>query len=314
MKYAITSVKDYEALNFEKKSLFDVAKKYFEEVMLIDTRKVTYKFIRGLETPILKHKGNEITNLSAVHIRSTKNREASTALLAHTLILCGCILNDPVSRFNAGFASKLLSTTTRFKNKTGSSSFLAFEHESTLELLDEIEKSDMFPLIVKPIRGSKGTGVELLENKKKAVRYSKEFFETRESEDSPIFFQKYITFVAEYRAFVIDKKVIDLVRKVKMPHAIVANAAQGGKFINEKNKEVENYVSNNLTEDGIYGVDVAVDNNGDIHIIETNRAPMWKTFEEATKINVAETIVSDTLKKIKEKQKDTEKEKDINDN
>ena len=47
----------------------------------------------------------------------------------------------------------------------------------------------------------------------------------------------------------------------------------------------------NVKLEGILGVDVARDSEGKLHIIETNRAPLWREFERATKINVAWEIV-----------------------
>lgn len=307
LTYGVVTANEYEDLNYEKKCLFDTAKKYFDDVLLIDTHKVYYKFIRGNELPIIIYGKKDISNLSAINIRSTKNREASTALLAHSLNLCGCVLNDPVTRFSVGYASKLLSTSKRFKNKTGSSSFLAFDLESSKNLIKDIHKEKLFPLVAKPIGGSKGIGVVLIKNKKEANEYAEEFFEHRATDDTPIFLQTFVRFVKEYRIMVIDKKAVNIVRKIKPEDKITANAAQGGIFVKEENDAIIEFVTNNLTEEGIYGVDVAVDENGDFHIIEANRAPMWETFEETLVENIAEIIVQDALEKIEKKKLEKEK-------
>lgn len=283
-------------LNYENKAIYDSASKYFDLVYLLDTRKISFQFIRGKGEVIIKHLDEDISDLSALNIRGTRNREASTSILAHSLNYNGCILNDPVSRFRVGYASKLLSTVSRYKYNTGTSSFLAFDLESCLTLLKDIKLLNVFPLIVKPIKGSKGKGIKELSDYAAALEFVHSYFQDRVDKDLPILFQEKMNFISEYRVFVIDRKVIDIALKTPSRGKIVANAAQGAIFSKSRNDEIVKYVESTIRDDGIYGIDVAVDETGEKHIIEANRAPLWETFEKTTGISISELIVKKALK------------------
>ena len=134
------------------------------------------------------------------------------------------------------------------------------------------------------------------------LAYTNQFFEERTDADMPIFFQTYVAFVKEYRIFVIDKKIIGLVVKLKQKGQIVANAAKGATFIPIETPQqvIVEFILDNVS-DGIYGVDVAIDTAGGIHLIEANMSPNWKAFQQATGIDVAAVIIQDTLRKIHDK-------------
>lgn len=300
LTFGIVTINSYPELNFEKRALYDHASKHFKEVLLIDPRKVSYYFIRGTEKPIILYQGRNIANLSALHVRSIQKIGISTSILAHALNICGCVLNDPVRRFRSGYGSKLLTTVGQYANNTGSSSFIAFDLESTYQLITTIAHKMLFPIIVKPINGRQGEGIYILPNPQEMKAYTDRFFHLRPRPDIPIFFQTYVPFVKEYRAFVIDRKVLGMVLKVKQKGTVMANAAQGALFLPENNQKVADFLANQLS-DGIYGVDVAIDKIGDIHIIEANVAPNWQAFQQATGIDVAAVLVQDALRKIEER-------------
>ena len=302
LTFGIVTINTYAKLNYEKQAIYDDAVKHFKHVLLIDPRKVSYQFIRGAKKPIIRYLGKNIANLSALHIRSFKNIATATSMLAHSLDACGCILSDPIHRFRAGHSSKLLSTVGRYEDQSGSSSFIAFDLKSTLQLIAIIEEKKLFPMIVKPIDGRQGEGIYLLKTATEMRDYTNQFFEERVDSDVPIFFQTYITFVKEYRVFVIDRKIIGLVVKIKKKGVIVANAAKGATFIPIENPQqvIVEFVLDHLSN-GIYGADIAIDISGGIHLIEANASPNWKAFQQATGINVAEVIIQDTLRKIKDR-------------
>ncbi len=303
LSFGILSVNPYEQLNYEKQAIYDNAVKHFKKVLLIDPRQICYQFIRGKEKPIINYKGKNISNLSAIHIRGFSKMPTATSILAHSLDLCGCILSDPPYKFKAGFNSKMLMTIGQFEDDTGSSSFIAFDRESTLRLISTITNKKLFPMIAKPINGRQGEGIFLLETEKEMMDYTDKFFKERDGPDFPIFFQTYMNFVKEYRVFVIDKSIIGIVSKTKKKGSIMANAAKGAVFIQAHNQEIVEFVLDNVS-DGIYGIDVAIDDSGNIHLIETNGSPNWKSFEATTGINVAEVIVEDTLRKVLEKEQE----------
>ena len=302
LSFGIVTINSYSGLNYEKQAIYDNAVKHFKNVLLIDPRKVSYQFIRGTQKPIIRYLGKSLANLSALHIRGGKKIANSTSILAHSLDFCGCIISDPVSRLKTGYGSKLLSTIGRHEDDSGSSSFIAFDLENTLKLISSIELKKLFPIIVKPINGKQGEGIYLLKTAGEMLAYTNQFFKLRVDSDIPIFFQTYVSFIKEYRIFVIDKKIIGLVVKVKKKGEIVANAAKGATFIPIENPQqvIVEFILDHLSN-GIYGVDVAIDTMGGIHLIEANTSPNWKAFQQSTGIDVAAVIIQDTLKKINNK-------------
>ncbi len=299
LTFGIVTINSYAKLNYEKRAIYDNAVKHFKKVLLIDPRKVSYQFIRGAKKPIIRYLGKNLANLSALHIRGVKSIANSTSILAHSLDFCGCIISDPTPRFKAKNGSKLLSTIGQYEDQSGSDSFIAFDLESTLKLITSIEEKKLFPMIVKPISGRQGKGISLIKTAAEMLAYTNNFFKERTDSDTPIFFQTFVAFVKEYRIFVIDKKIIGLVVKVKKKGEIVANAAQGATFIPIENPQqvIVEFILDHMAN-GIYGVDLAIDTTGGIHLIEANTSPNWKAFQEATGIDVAAVIIQDTLDKI----------------
>lgn len=302
LTFGIVTINSYSELNYEKQAIYDNAIKHFKKVLLIDPRKVSYQFIRAAKKPIVRYLGKNIANLSALHIRGVKNIANSTSILAHSLDACGCVISDPIHRFKTGYGSKLLSTVGQYEDQSGSNSFIAFDLKSTLKLIASIEAKKLFPIIVKPINGRQGEGIYLLNTAAEMLTHTNHFFKQRTDSDIAIFFQSYVSFVKEYRIFVIDRKIIGLVVKVKRKGEIVANAAKGARFIPIENPQqvIVEFILDHLSN-GIYGVDVAIDTTGGIHLIEANRSPNWKAFQQATGIDVAAVIIQDTLKKIHNK-------------
>ncbi|MFK7981099.1 MAG: RimK family alpha-L-glutamate ligase [Saprospiraceae bacterium] len=302
LTFGIVTVNSYSELNYEKQAIYDNAVKHFKHVLLIDPRKVSYQFIRGAKKPIIRYLGQNLANLSALHIRGANKIANSTSILAHSLDFCGCIISDPIYKFSTSSSSKLLATVGQYEDHTGSSSFIAFDLENTLALIASIEAKKLFPIIVKPINGRQGNGIYLLKTAAEMLVYTNQFFEQRTDSDIPIFLQTFVAFVKEYRIFVIDKKIIGLVVKIKQKGQIVANTAKGATFIPIENPQqvIVEFILDHLS-DGIYGVDVAIDTTGGIHLIEANRSPNWKAFQQATGIDVAAVIIQDTLRKINDK-------------
>ena len=302
LTFGIVTINSYPNLNYEKQAIYDNAVKHFKQVLLIDPRKVSYQFIRGAKKPIIRYLGENLANLSALHIRGSSKMANSTSILAHSLDYCGCVINDPIYKFKTKSGSKLLATVGQYEDHTGSSSFIAFDLESTLKLITSIEAKKLFPIIVKPINGRQGNGIFLLKTAAEMLAYTNQFFDERTDADMPIFFQTYVAFVKEYRIFVIDKKIIGLVVKLKQKGQFVANAAKGATFIPIETPQqvIVEFILDNVS-DGIYGVDVAIDTAGGIHLIEANMAPNWKAFQQATGIDVAAVIIQDTLRKIHDK-------------
>jgi glutathione synthase/RimK-type ligase-like ATP-grasp enzyme len=295
---------DLSKLNREAQQLYQFALDKFKNVVLIDPQSVHYEFIRGVSIPKIIYKDEDISYLDYLIVRGTRNAESSISILVHTLHECGCLINDPISRFNVGFASKLLSTVTRHSKNIGSTSFFAFNEESITSLRKSILTESHLPLIGKPITGSKGKGVELVSNQEELDSYIDKFTRERETIDYPVFLQKFVNFVSEYRVIVIDKHVIGMALKNKADGEIAANAARGGIFSKGFREDLKQYAEEVVTEYGIYGMDIAIDDKGEFHVIEANRAPLWEEFSRVTDINVAKLQIDRAIERIVNKDND----------
>ena len=129
--------------------------------------------------------------------------------------------------------------------------------------------------------------------------YVAQFVTERQDLDIPIFIQRFADYQHEYRVFIIDGEILGIVEKFQPDDSkIVANAAQGATFKPVVNAAVGMTALNYVRKKGIYGVDVAVDAQGEIHIIESNRTPQFEEFQNATGINVAEKIVASAYRAV----------------
>jgi len=281
----------YSDLNGEKKALYDAASQRFETVILIDPQNVLYFFERGAKRPRVLYQGQDISGLNTLLIRSTGGREASSAMLAHALAFCGCNIVDPLERFSVGYASKLLTTISRFEQGVGSNTYIAFGVQNAEQLLRQLPISEENPILFKPAAGKKGEGVATFTNLDRALSFICQPDQDSSKSEIPFLFQTLEHFVSEYRAMVMNGHILGIVQKIRAEGAVAANAAQGGMFIKVEAPLVESFVRQHVSHQGLLGVDVAIDDEGALHIIETNRAPMWEAFEDATGVQVGEEIM-----------------------
>lgn len=286
-----TTYSNISQLTYEQYAISSEAQKEYDRVLLIDPRFVNYMFFREQATPILLYQHENIASLTSLMVRSTKNVEAAVAILVRSLKICGCDVFDPIERFSVGKASKLLTTISRFKSGLGTSTYISFTRTGAQDLLQRLTHEGRLPLLTKPITGKKGQGVELINDIEAGLACIEQYFGSEEYLPDPFYFQDYVDFQKEYRLLIMDGESLGIIEKVKAPGKIAANAAQGGTFIKVEAPDITPIVLQNVSQEGILGVDVAIDQNGHLHIIETNRAPQWDVFERTTGINVAKIII-----------------------
>lgn len=292
-----TTVYKIDDMSYERKRLYEEAQQLYDEVMLIDSRAVAYQLIRGQTKPIVEHHGRDISGLTALHVRNYGERGFSTAILTRVLEYCGCHISEPARRFSVGRNSKLLTSFQRFKEGIGTTTFIAFDYANAMRLVDRMDQDDFFPLLAKPISGTHGVGLEKLDDIEMVEDYIERFFDEIQADlDTPIFLQTFVEFAAEYRVYVLDKQVLGVALKHKSEGEIASNAARGGYYEKVDDPAVAEFAQQFTNAYGIYGVDIARDPKGDLHLIEANRSPEFKEFERATGVNVARYIVEQALK------------------
>lgn len=286
------AVEDGITMNYETRSLIEEAKGVFDDVVLIHPWHVSYRFLRADATPQVIMRGRDIGSLSCLVIRGTGKHEQSISVLVRALRRCGCFVLDPDSRFSGEIASKLLTTVDRHEKSVGTDSYYAFSVREALFMIEELSASGRFPLLCKPIRGKQGKDVVVLRTHEEAIKLVHEFFNAAAAQDTPLFLQSYMEFMAEYRVMLVGSQIIGVALKRRHEGQVAANAARGGVFTAVEAPDVIDFTVANVDQEGILGVDIARDSENQLHMIEANRAPFWEEFERATGTNVAKEIVN----------------------
>ncbi|MBC7109534.1 MAG: RimK family alpha-L-glutamate ligase [Archaeoglobi archaeon] len=134
--------------------------------------------------------------------------------------------------------------------------------------------------IKKPLFGSRGEGVRIIERGEKG--YLQRFLEHGGR---------------DIRTFVIGRKVLGAVYRIKEGSPIT-NVARGGRTeiceLDDELKELSILSARALGAE-ICGVDIA-EEGGRRYVLEVNSSPSWKGFQKATQINVASEIAEYFLK------------------
>ena len=280
MPYALlTSKCGYDDLTVETRALYDALAAQFDRVILVDPRLVFYEFVRGSNETDVMYRDQYIDNAAALVIRSTNERETSTSILAHTLRGHGAQLSDPLSRFGTPRASKLLTTLRWYRQGCGPSSFIGFDREVVLDRLGNAWDRGFYPMFGKPINGSHRRDLASLDTYAQMRDYVTTFFDIAPP-DMPILIQYKIDIYREWRVMLYDGMVLGMVRKTPRRRT----------FLNEWDDGIAAFTTANVSNEGLLGVDVAQDRNGEYYIIESNRAPEWERFEQVTGVNIAQYI------------------------
>jgi glutathione synthase/RimK-type ligase-like ATP-grasp enzyme len=280
-----------EAMGYEIYRLIEEGRKRYHEVVLINPAKLYFIMGHNNRSPVVMTENVDITNISTLIIRKTSGYEEPISLLAKALYHKGCDLIDPVERFNGAPAGKLNDSLKGTINNTAPATFIAFNRADAFRLVVRLNKSNNFPLIGKPNRGSKGENVSLLRNLTEANLYIDRFFADPKYQQSALLLQSYINIINEYRVIMIDGICIGMVEKIQENGHVIRNAALGSRFVAASDSEVHEFCLRYVSKKGILGADVARDNTGRLYLLESNRSPQWQAFEKATGINVAMHII-----------------------
>jgi len=154
--------------------------------------------------------------------------------------------------------------------------------------------------VVKPVIGSLGRGVLLIDDEDRA------FYDLTNvlRSGQPIYIQKYIEKPGrDIRIFVVGDRVLGGIYRVSMGWK--TNVARGGRPVKaELDNELEELAlkATRILDLEFAGVDVAEDlDNGSYLVLEVNSAPLWRGFYHATGVDPSEHIVNRLLDLIREK-------------
>ena len=163
-----------------------------------------------------------------------------------------------------------------------------------------VEKNVKYPMIVKTLSGSYGSGVFMVEDRKQFRQLMKmaELSNARYN----IIIQECIedSLGKDLRVLVVNGKVVGCMMRQSIDGDFRANITRGGEAIPYQIDEDIEWISgecSRLLNLDIAGVDLLF-NNGSYTICEVNSAPGFEGMEKFTKVNVGEKIVNYVVKKI----------------
>ncbi|BAY66221.1 alpha-L-glutamate ligase, RimK family protein [Calothrix brevissima NIES-22] len=285
-----------QQIGYETYQLFIEAEKHYERIIPINNpRSISYQFIEGNSKPKVILDGQDISNLDTLLFRQGGQRKLPAIFLAQTLNQCGCDILDSIAWYTPERGSKLGGILKYLNQGCGINTYIAFTRNNGAALLQDLANNGKFPLILKPVHGSQGRGIHVIEDLETGLELLDAFYDDEQERDEPFYLQEFLNIEKEYRVVVLDGKAIGAAQKIAAPGKHTANAAQGGTFVAADVPNVTAVTLENVTSKGLFGVDVAVDQQDNIRIIEVNRIPQWKAFSEATGINVAQAILENTL-------------------
>jgi RimK family alpha-L-glutamate ligase len=162
---------------------------------------------------------------------------------------------------------------------------------------DKVSQEIKFPIIAKPIVGSKGRGVQKINN----VEELKQF---KIIEDTDKFiFQEYIPIDYDIRVFVVGDRALGAMKRNVGKDDFRSNASLGS--VVEKMELSESLINIAVSAVKAYqyevaGVDIVI-NKGKEYILEVNNAPQWLAFKRVVGINPAEEIIKYCINKYNKK-------------
>ena len=150
-------------------------------------------------------------------------------------------------------------------------------------------------LVLKPLFGSQGRGIRLLEASSKlplprdayvdGVFYLQQFIDSGDKNH-------------DYRVFVINNKAVAGMRR--SGHGWLNNVAQGAQCeeINDADIFLLAERAAKALQIDYCGVDIMRDSNGNLWVLEVNSIPAWHGLQSIIKININQLLINDILSKI----------------
>jgi RimK family alpha-L-glutamate ligase len=171
-----------------------------------------------------------------------------------------------------------------------------FTFTSLLDLKMAIETEVLsYPFIQKPNKGSKGEGVELIQNEDELLSAVQDIEQQ--------VYQNFIQNNGDYRVFILGGRMLGAIKRTAADGGFLNNISKGGsgevvtdqKILNKLRKIGTTVAS--VFELTLCGVDVIFDEVTQEYLfLEVNTVPQWKGFEQATGIDVAHEIIQYCLR------------------
>ncbi|MGJ8620825.1 MAG: ATP-grasp domain-containing protein [Methylophilaceae bacterium] len=149
-------------------------------------------------------------------------------------------------------------------------------------------------LVIKPLFGSQGQGVRLLDKKSASPLPRDDFV------DGVYYLQRFIDTGNgnhDFRVFVVNNKVIAAMQRNGA--GWLNNVAQGARCASIQDEMIYNLAINaaKAVDIDYCGVDIIRDKDGKLWVLEVNSIPAWGGLQRITDVNVAQILVEDLISK-----------------
>lgn len=149
-------------------------------------------------------------------------------------------------------------------------------------------------LVIKPLFGSQGKGVRLLETQS-ALPLPGDLFV-----DGVYYLQQYIDAGEQnhdYRVFIINNQVIASMRRSGA--GWLNNVAQGAQCDSIEDEAIQHLALKAAKAVGIdyCGIDIMRDRHGQLWVLEVNSIPAWRGLQDVCQLNIAQALVDDLVSK-----------------
>jgi tetrahydromethanopterin:alpha-L-glutamate ligase len=144
------------------------------------------------------------------------------------------------------------------------------------------------PLVIKPLFGSQGTGVRLVNINQLPLPMDAYV-------DGVFYLQAFIKAKHDYRIFVVNNKAIaGMQRQGENWQHNAALGAQLKSFKDAKMFALAEMAAKTL-DIAYCGVDIICDENGKLYVLEVNSIPAWRGLQTVTMFNIAQALVDDFM-------------------
>jgi RimK family alpha-L-glutamate ligase len=146
-------------------------------------------------------------------------------------------------------------------------------------------------LVIKPLFGSQGQGVRLVDNKKLPLPMDAHV-------DGVFYLQQFVEATHDYRVFIVNNEVVAAMQRTG--ETWLHNVAQGARCKEIDDKDVLDIAlqAASALDIAYCGVDVIRDKAGKCWVLEVNSIPAWRGLQEVAQANIAQVLVNDFLSQI----------------
>lgn len=259
-------------------------------VSVVPLKEIVFEFSRGKFTATWNKQ--DLNNSDIFIFRGYSVRLKEAMILAENLLNQGKVVLDEA--LGKKYISSKLYEASRFSK-------FKINHPRTFQTFSPSSYADLaakliFPVLIKPVRGMKGRGIEKINNKTEFLKFSSK-------NPDGCLVQEFYEIESDIRILVVGNKALGGFKRFIPKGEFRSNAIPKTKakaiFPTTAMKKIAIAATKALGYD-IAGVDLLEFKNK-IYVIEANSCPQWQKFKEVTKINPAKEIIELAIRKHKKR-------------